>query len=92
MFDIWGDHCGSDDVLMCYSIIKDEHHLLLLSNEILISNIVLITLRNEQNGRYFADNIYMCIFFDENYSISIEFSPRFVPKGLVDKYSSLINP
>ena len=34
-----------------------------------------------QNGRYFADDIFKCIFLYENVWIPIKISMKFVPKG-----------
>ena len=39
------------------------------------------TLRPRQNGRHFADDILKCIFLNENVSIAIKISLKFVPKG-----------
>ena len=39
------------------------------------------TLKLRQNGQHFADNIFKCIFFNENLWISIKNSLKFVPKG-----------
>ena len=38
-------------------------------------------LRHEQIGRHFADDIFKCIFLNENVWISINISLKFVPKG-----------
>ena len=40
------------------------------------------TLRPRQDGCHFADNIFKCIFLNEN--ISIEISLEFVPKGPIN--------
>ena len=42
---------------------------------------ILNTLRPRQNGRHFADDIFKCIFLNENVWIPIEISLKFVPKG-----------
>ena len=39
------------------------------------------TLRPGQNGRHFADDMFKCIFLNENLWIPIEISLKFVPKG-----------
>ena len=41
------------------------------------------TLRPRQDGRHFPDNIFKCIFLNENVSISIMISLKFVPKDLI---------
>ena len=38
------------------------------------------TLRPRQHGRHFADDIFKCIFLNENVWIPIEISLKFVPK------------
>ena len=38
------------------------------------------TLRPRQNGRHFPDDIFKCIFFNENLWISLKISLQFVPK------------
>ena len=48
------------------------------------------TLRPGQNGRQFADDIFSCIFLNENFSISNNFSLKYVPWGLIDIMSSLV--
>ena len=42
------------------------------------------TLRPTQNGRHFSDDIFKCIFFNENVSIVIKISRKFVPNVLVN--------
>ena len=37
-----------------------------------------------QNGRHFADDIFRCIFMNENFCSFIKISPMFVPKGPID--------
>ena len=44
------------------------------------SNQMLNTLRPRQNGRHFADDIFKCIFLNENVWISLKFSLKFVPR------------
>ena len=44
---------------------------------------------SRQNRRHFADDIFKRIFLNENVRISIQFSWKFVPKGLVDNKSAL---
>ena len=42
------------------------------------------TLRQRQNGRDFADDIFKCISVNENVKISIKISLNFVPMGPID--------
>ena len=39
------------------------------------------TMRPRQNGCHFADDIFKCIFLNENYFISIQISLKYVPSG-----------
>ena len=48
------------------------------------------TLRLRQNGRHFPDDIFKCIFLNENVRISIEISLKFVPKGPINNIPPLI--
>ena len=47
------------------------------------------TLRSRQNGRHFADDIFKCIFFNENVSVAIKFSLKFVPNGPINNIPAL---
>ena len=48
------------------------------------------TLGPRQNGRHFADDIFKCIFLNENVWISIKISFDFVPKGPINNISALV--
>ena len=48
------------------------------------------TLRRRQHGRHFPDDIFSCIFFNENIWIAINISLSFVPKGLIDNIQALV--
>ena len=48
------------------------------------------TLRPRQNGRNFADDIFKCIFLNENVWISIKISLKFVPKGPINNIPALV--
>ena len=48
------------------------------------------TLRPRQNGRHFADDIFKCIFLNENVWIPIEISLKFVPKDPIDNILALV--
>ena len=43
-----------------------------------------------QTGRHFADNVFKYIFMNEKFCISIQISPKFVPKGPIDNKSALV--
>ena len=48
------------------------------------------TLRPRQNGHHFADNIFKCIFLNENVRISIKISLKFVPKDPINNTPALV--
>ena len=48
------------------------------------------TLRPKQNGRHFADDIFKCIFLNENVRISIKISLKFVPQGPINNIPALV--
>ena len=48
------------------------------------------TLRPRQNGRHFPDNIFKCIFLNENVWILIKISLKIVPNGPVNNISALV--
>ena len=43
-----------------------------------------------QNGRHFADDIFICIFVNEKFGILIKISLKFVPRGPVDNNPALV--
>ena len=48
------------------------------------------TLRPRQNGRHFTYDIFKCIFLNENASIAIKISLKFVPKGPINNIPALV--
>ena len=48
------------------------------------------TLRPRQNGRQFPDDIFKCFFLNENVSIAIKVSLKFVPKGPINNIPALV--
>ena len=48
------------------------------------------SLRPGQNGRHFPDEHLKCIFLNENKSISINISLKFVPKGRINNIPALV--
>ena len=48
------------------------------------------TLRSRQNGRHFPDDIFKCIFLNDNLRISFKFSLKFVPKGPINNIPALV--
>ena len=43
-----------------------------------------------QNDRYFADDIFKCIFLNRNVEISIWISLKFVPRGPIDNKAAMV--
>ena len=48
------------------------------------------TLRPRQNGRHFPDDIFKCIFVNENVWTLIKISLKVVPKGPINKIPALV--
>ena len=48
------------------------------------------TLRPRQNGRHLPDDIVKWIFLNENVSISIDISLKFVPNGPINNIPALV--
>ena len=48
-----------------------------------------MTLRPRQNGRHFADDMFKCIFLNENVWIPIEISLKLVPEGSIGNNPAL---
>ena len=48
------------------------------------------TLRPRLNGRHFADDIFKCIFLNENAWITITISLKFIPKGPISNIPALV--
>ena len=48
------------------------------------------TLTPRQNGRHLADNIFKCIFLNENAGMPIKISLKFVPKGPIHNITVLV--
>ena len=48
------------------------------------------TLRLKQNGRHFPDDIFKCIFLNENVWISLKISLKFVPMDRINNIPALV--
>ena len=55
-----------------------------------IFDVNLNTLRPRQNGHHFPDDIFKCIFLNENVWISIKISLKFVPNGPMNNIPALV--
>ena len=51
---------------------------------------MLNSLRPRQNRRHFADDIFKCIFFNEDIRISMTISLKFIAKGPIDNIPALV--
>ena len=51
---------------------------------------IINTLRPRQNGRHFTDDIFKCIFLNENVWIPIKISLKFVPQGPINNIPALV--
>ena len=71
----------------CWLVIIEAHWHLAVGN---FTETVLNTLRPRQNGRHFADDIFKCIFLNENVWIPIKISLKFVPQGLINNIPALV--
>ena len=48
------------------------------------------TLRPKQYGHHFTDDIFGCIFMNEEFCILIKISLKFVPKGPINNIPALV--
>ena len=56
----------------------------------MIAMVPVNTLRPKQNGRHFPDDVFKCIFVNENVWNSIQISLKFVPKGPNNNIPALV--
>ena len=52
--------------------------------------VIFNTMRPRQNGRHFADDIFKCIFLNENIWILIKISLKFVPQRPINNIRALV--
>ena len=62
----------------------------LLTVAIFTNRDYLTTLRPRQNGRHFADDIFKCIFLNENDWSPVKILLKFVPKGPINNIPALV--
>ena len=60
------------------------------SEAILHQRVSLTHLGRDKNGHHFADDIFKCIFLNENVWILIKISLKFVPKGPINNIPALV--
>ena len=68
----------------CSAVMISMHPAVDFKNSIYHCNHDSNTLRPRRNGTHFADDIFKHIFFNENISISIQISLKFVPRGPIN--------
>ena len=61
-----------------------------VGNKVTTTTTKLNTLRPRQDGRHFADDIFKCIFLNENVWILIKISLKFVPWGPINNIPALV--
>ena len=66
--------------------LNESHHFFLHTD---MRMKIFNTLRPRQDGRHFPDDIFKCIFLNENVWISIKISLKFVPKGPINNIPAL---
>ena len=65
-------------------VVLSGAHLISLGVTMYVCLGFIITLRPRQNGRHFADDIFNCIFLNEDTWISLNISLKFVAKGQIN--------
>ena len=70
-------------VCCCYTVV-------VMTVKQMTTVIIFNILRSRQNGRHFADDIFKCIFVNENVWIPIKMSLKFVPKGPINNIPALV--
>ena len=82
--------CGSPSIL-CYLIhaasFKPVPRTMMTK---LLTIYCINSLRPRRNRPHFADDIFKCIFLNENVWIPIKFSLKFVPEGPINNISALV--
>ena len=68
----------------------NKPNILCKSSDILYQENSLNTLRPRQNGQHFPDDIFKCIFLNENISISINISLKLAHKGQINNNPALV--
>ena len=79
---------GHGYVIMSYCFAWTS--LLIIALASVMNWLIFNTLRTKQNGWHFPDDIFICIFLNENVWISLKISLNVVPKVLIDNIPSLV--
>ena len=75
--------------LMIFSTINAKY-LIIQHEKVHIYTLKFNSLRPRQNKRHFTDDIFKCIFLNENVWIAIIISLKFVPKGPINNIQALV--
>ena len=73
-----------------FSMFKLKNTTTQLAHECEILGVFVNTLRPRQDERHFADDIFTCIYFNENCCILIIFSLKYARKGPIDNNPALV--
>ena len=71
-------------------VLQNQHEQMGIDIKLKTRTNILSSLKPRQNGRHFADDIFKCIFLNENMWISINISLNFVSKGPIKNIPSLV--
>ena len=74
----------------CYSLLHGNNTYLRFGLAVRTGLGTFNTLRPRQDGRHFPDDIFKCIFLNENIWISKNGSMKFVPKGRINNIPALV--
>ena len=86
-------HCADWKVKLCFLQISSGFlwfYMTIVSWMITFPTKSVNTLRPRRNIRHFTDDIFKCIFMNENILISIKISLKFIPKGPIDNNTALV--
>ena len=87
----WRLFCSGLNVLM---VKKVHSHIILLCFVWCVANTednhIIYILRPRQDGRHFPDDIFLCIFLNENEWLSIKILLKFVPKVPINNIPALV--
>ena len=84
-----------NEITLGNSCVSNNNHTIMLTWTMTVAKqhyvigLAFNTLRPRKNGRHFADDMFKCIFLNENVWIPIEISLKFVPEGSIDNNPAL---
>ena len=83
-------NCDLLDEICCILIIMSIRYVVNVPIDNKSALVQVNTLGSRKNGSHFADDIFKCIFVNENVWIPIKISPKFVPKDPIDNIPALV--